>query len=64
MLSLCLFLLFLKQAMFIIFGLKYIIKQLLDLVFVFFFCLKCIKRLLDSIFVICKIINVEVKVIS
>ena len=47
MLSLCLFLLFLKQAMFIIFSMKYIIKQLLD-----------------SVFVICKIINVEVKVIS
>ena len=46
MLSLCLFLLFLKQAMFIIFGLKYIIKQLLDLVFVFFFLLEMYKTII------------------
>ena len=45
--------------MFIIFGLKSIIKQLLDLVFGILF-LKCIiKQLLDSVFVICKIINVK-----
>ena len=49
--------------MFIIFGFKSIIKQLLDLVFGF--ChLKCIiKQLFDSIFVIWKIINVSVRVI-
>ena len=51
------------RAMFTIFGLKSIIKQLLDLVFGFFH-LKCImKQLLDSVFVICKIINVSVRVI-
>ena len=51
------------RAMFIIFGLKSIIKQLLDLVFGFFH-LKCtIKQLLDSVFVIRKIINVSVRVI-
>ena len=50
--------------MFIIFGLKSIIKQLLDLVYGFLH-LKCIiKQLLDSVFVICKIINVSVRVIS
>ena len=50
------------RAIFIIFGLKSRIKQLLDLVFVFF--LKCIvKQLLDSVFVICKIINVSARVI-
>ena len=49
--------------MFIISGLKSIIKQLLDLVFVFFH-LKCTeKQLLDSVFVICKIINVSIRVI-
>ena len=48
--------------MFTIFGLKSIIKQLLDFVFGFFH-LKCIiKQLLDSVFVICKIINVSVRV--
>ena len=52
------------RAMFIIFGLKSIIKQLLDLVFRFFH-LKCtIKRLLDSVFVGCKIINVSVRIIT
>ena len=50
--------------MFIIFGLKSVIKQLLELVYVFLH-LKCaIKQLLDSVFVICKIINVSVRVIS
>ena len=50
--------------MFIIFGLKSIIKQSLDLVYGFFH-LKCIiKQLLDSVFVICKIINVSITVIS
>ena len=49
--------------MFIIFGLKSIIKQLLDLVFGFSH-LKCIiEQLLDSVFVICKIISVSVRVI-
>ena len=49
--------------MFIIFGLKSI-NQLLDLVFGFTH-LKCtIKQLLDSVFVMCKIINVSVRVIS
>ena len=51
-------------AMFIIFSLKSIIKQLLDLVYGFLH-LKCIiKQLLDSVFVICQIINVSVRVIS
>ena len=45
--------------MFIIFRLKSIIKQLLDLVYGFLH-LKCI----DSVFVICQIINVSVRVIS
>ena len=50
--------------MFIIFGLKSIIKQLLDL-FYGFLHLKCIiKQLLDSLFVICKIISVSERVIS
>ena len=50
--------------MFIIFGLKSMIKQLFDLVYGFPH-LKCIiKQLLDSVFVICKIINVSVRVIS
>ena len=50
--------------MFIIFGLKSMIKQLLNLVYGFLH-LKCIiKQLLDSVFVICKIINVSVRVIS
>ena len=50
--------------MFIIFGLKYMIKQLLNLVYGFLH-LKCIiKQLLDEVFVICKIINVSVRVIS
>ena len=52
------------RAMFIIFGLNSIIKQLLNLVYGFL-TLKCIiKQLLDSVFVICKIINVLVRVIS
>ena len=51
------------QSMFIVFSWKSI-RQLLDLVFGFFH-LKCIiKQLLDSVFVICKIINVSVRVIS
>ena len=46
--------------MFIIFGLKSMIKQLLNLVYGFLH-LKCIiKQLLDEVFVICKIINVSV----
>ena len=45
--------------MFIIFRLKSIIKQLLDLVYGFLH-LKCI----DSVFVICQIINVSVRVNS
>ena len=50
--------------MFIIFGLKSIIEQLLNLVYGFLH-LKCrIKQLLDSVFVICQIINVSVRVIS
>ena len=50
--------------MFIIFGLKSIITQLLDLVYSFLH-LKCIiKQLLDSVFVICKIINVKVKLLQ
>ena len=51
-------------AMFTIFSLKSIIKQLLDLVYGFLH-LKCIiKQLLDEVFAICRIINVEVRVIS
>ena len=47
--------------MFTIFGLKSMIKQLLNLVYGFLH-LKCIiKQLLDSVFVICKIINVVVR---
>ena len=50
--------------MFTIFGLKSMIKQLFDLVYGFLH-LKCIiKQLLDSVFVICRIINVEVRVIG
>ena len=50
------------RAMFIIFDLKSITKQLLDLVLGFFH-LKCImKQLLNSVFVVCKIINVSVRV--
>ena len=50
--------------MFIIFSLKSIKKQLLDLVYGFLH-LKCIiKQLLDEVFVICRIINVEVRFIS
>ena len=50
--------------MFIIFGFKSMIKQLLNLVYGLLH-LKCIiKQLLDSVFVICKIINVSVRVIS
>ena len=53
-----------STAMFIIFSLKSIIKQLLDLVYGFLH-LKCIiKQLLDLVFVICQIINVSVRVIS
>ena len=52
------------RAMFIIFVLKSMIKQLFDLVYGFFH-LKCIiKQLLDSVFVVFKIINVSVRVIS
>ena len=51
------------RAMFIIFGFKTVIKQLLDLVFGFFH-LKCIiEQLLDSVFMIWEIINVPVRVI-
>ena len=46
--------------MFIIFGLKSIIKQLLNLVYGFLHWKCIIKQLLDSVFVICKIINVSV----
>ena len=47
-------------AMFIIFSLKSIIKQLLGLIYGFLH-LKCIiKQSLDSVFVICQIINVLV----
>ena len=63
---LIIFLLFYEpSAMFIIFSLKSIKKQLLDLVYGFLH-LKCIiiKQLLDEVFVICQIINVEVRVIS
>ena len=50
--------------MFIIFGLKFMIKQLLNLVYGFLY-LKCVrKQLLDEVFMICKIINVSVRVIS
>ena len=57
-------LLYEPSAMFIIFSLKSIKKQLLDLVYGFLH-LKCIiKQLLDEVFVICQIINVEVRVIS
>ena len=48
--------------MFIIFGLKSIIKQLLNLVYGFLHWKCIIKQLLDSVFVICKIINVSVRV--
>ena len=51
------------RAMFIIFGLKSIIKQLLDFVFVFFHLNCIIKQLVNSGFVICKIINVSVRII-
>ena len=48
----------------IIFGLKPMIKQSLNLVYGFLH-LKCIiKQLLDEVFVICKIINVSVRVIN
>ena len=62
---LIIFLLFYEpSAMSIIFSLKSIKKQLLDLVYGFLH-LKCIiKQLLDGVFVICQIINVEVRVIS
>ena len=50
--------------MFIIFGLKSIIKQLLDLVYCFLHLKYITKQLLDSVFVICKIINVSVRVIG
>ena len=49
-------------SMFIIFGLKSI-KQLLNLVYGFLHWKCIIKQLLDSVFVICKIINVSVRVI-
>ena len=55
---------FTSHVNFIIFSLKSMIKQLFDLVYSFLH-LKCIiKQLLDSVFVICKIINVSVRVIS
>ena len=62
---LIIFLLFYEpSAMFITFSLKSIKKQLLDLVYGFLH-LKCItKQLLDEVLVICRIINVEVRVIS
>ena len=47
------------RAMFIIFGLKSIIKQLLNLVYGFLHWKCIIKQLFDSVFVICKIINVD-----
>ena len=51
------------RTMFIIFGLKSIIKQLLNLVYGFLHWKCIIKQLLDSVLVICKIINVSVRVI-
>ena len=51
------------RAVFIIFGLKSIAKQLLNLVYGFLHWKCIIKQLLDSVFVICKIINVSVRVI-
>ena len=51
------------RAIFIIFGLKSIIKQLLNLVYGFLYWKCIIKQLLDSVFVICKIISVSVRVI-
>ena len=51
------------RAIFIIFGLKSIIKQLLNLVYGFLHWKCIIKQLLDSVFVICKIISVSVRVI-
>ena len=50
------------RAMFIIFGLKSIIEPL-NLVYGFLHWKCIIKQLLDSVFVICKIINVSVRVI-
>ena len=50
--------------MFIIFSLKSIKKQLLDLVYGFLHLNCIIKQLLDEVFMICQIINVEVRVIS
>ena len=49
--------------MFNIFGLKSTIKQLLNLVYGFLHWKCIIKQSLDSVFVICKIINVSVRVI-
>ena len=51
------------RAMFIIFGLKSIIKQLLNLVYGFLHWKCIIKQFMHSVFVICKIINVSVRVI-
>ena len=51
------------RAMFIIFDLKSVIK-LLNLVYGFLHRKCTIKQLLDSVFVICKIINVSVRVIT
>ena len=51
------------RAMFTIFDLKSMIKQLLDLVFGFFDLNCIIKQLVDLVFVICKIINVSVRII-
>ena len=50
-------------TMFIIFGLKSIIKQLLNLVYGFLHWKCIIKQLLDSVFVIRKMINASVTVI-
>ena len=51
------------RATFIIFGLKSIRKQLLNLLYGFLHWKCIIKQLLDSVFVICKTINVSVRVI-
>ena len=48
----------------IIFGLKSMAQQLLNLVHGFLHLKRIIKQLLDEVFVICKIINVSVRVIS
>ena len=48
------------RAMFVIFGLESVIKQLLNLLYGFLHWKCTVKQLLDSVFVICKIINVSV----